>query len=117
MDRESRAKVVEFFELSPGRYPAKDWLLGLKSRDDRQRIFRRLEHLQAGNRGDWKGLGDGVSELRCAFGPGYRIYFGEDGPQLVILLAGGDKSTQGKDISKAKRHWAVYGARKRGSQP
>ena len=114
---ESRPRVVEFFELAEGKYPAKDWLFALKSREDRQRILRRLEHLQAGNRGDSKGLGDGISELRFQFGPGYRIYFGEDGPQLVILLMGGDKATQASDIPKAKRHWAVYMARKRGSKP
>lgn len=114
---ESRPRVAEFFELAQGKYPAKDWLFALKSREDRQRILRRLEHLQAGNKGDWKGLGDGVCELRCSFGPGYRVYFGEDGPHLVVLLAGGDKATQAKDIAKAKRHWAVYEARKRGTKP
>lgn len=114
---EPKPRAVEFFELSEGRYPAKDWLFGLKSREDRQRILRRLEKVQAGNWGDWKWLGDAVGELRLQFGPGYRVYFGEDGQHLLILLVGGDKATQSRDISTAKRHWAVYKARKRGSRP
>lgn len=62
----------------------------------------------AGNLGDVKSVGDGVHELRLAFGPGYRIYFGADGDELIILLCGGDKGSQDKDIRKAKEFLADY---------
>jgi len=67
------------------------------------RIQARIERLAAGNPGDVEPVGEGVSELRINHGPGYRVYFKQRGPQLVILLAGGDKSTQARDIKTALR--------------
>lgn len=66
------------------------------------RIAARLDRLAAGNPGDAEPIGEGVSELRIKYGPGYRVYFLQRGPVLVILLCGGDKSTQSKDIRQAK---------------
>jgi putative addiction module killer protein len=77
------------------------WIEGLRDRQARQRIAARLTRLQAGNPGDVKSLGDGVSELRIDYGPGYRIYFTKRGRLIVLLLCGGDKSTQAKDVKKA----------------
>ena len=77
------------------------WIETLRDRQARQRIAARLTRLQAGNPGDVKALGDGISELRIDYGPGYRIYFTRRGPLIVLLLCGGDKSTQAKDIWKA----------------
>jgi putative addiction module killer protein len=77
------------------------WIETLRDRQARQRIAARLTRLQAGNPGDVKALGDGISELRIDYGPGYRIYFTRRGPLIVLLLCGGDKSTQAKDIRKA----------------
>ncbi len=77
------------------------WIERLRDRQARQRIAARLTRLQAGNPGDVKAVGDGVSELRIDYGPGYRIYFARRGPLLVLLLCGGDKRTQTKDIKKA----------------
>jgi putative addiction module killer protein len=79
-----------------------DWFRGLRDRAARARIDVRLRRLSLGNPGDVKGVGDGVSELRIDFGPGYRVYFVQRGELLIVLLAGGDKSTQNKDISAAK---------------
>jgi putative addiction module killer protein len=62
----------------------------------------------AGNLGDHKSLGDGLFELRVDHGPGYRVYFGRDGDRLVVLLCGGDKSRQVKDIETAREYWAEY---------
>src|SRR3546814_9855654 len=75
---------------------------GLKDRRARVRIADRLKRLAAGNAGDSKPVGDGVQELRFAFGPGYRIYYIWSGGRLIILLMGGDKSSQTRDIPKAR---------------
>jgi len=68
----------------------------------------RLRRIEQGNYGDCKHIQNGLFELRFFFGPGYRIYFGEDGNTLVILLCGGDKSSQKKDILKAIKYWNEY---------
>ena len=80
-----------------------NWLDRLKDRRGRARILRRLDRLSLGNLGDVKPVGSGVSELRIAHGPGYRIYFVQRGTVLIILLCAGDKSTQSRDIARAKR--------------
>lgn len=81
----------------------RDWLDGLRDRRARLRIDDRLRRLANGNAGDTKSVGDGVQELRLTFGPGYRIYFMYRDGLLIILLNGGDKDTQARDIAKAKR--------------
>ena len=79
------------------------WYERLKDRQAKVRIAVRIRRMQFGNFGDAKSVGDGVSELRFAFGPGYRVYFTERNDEIIILLAGGDKSTQRRDIEKAKQ--------------
>ena len=79
------------------------WLDGLHDIRARARILVRIERLVAGNPGDVKALGEGVSELRIDYGPGYRVYYKKQGRKVVILRAGGDKSTQSKDIKTALR--------------
>jgi len=78
-----------------------DWLTGLKDVQARARIARRLDRLAPGNFGDAKSLGHGISELRFTFGPGYRVYFTVRGGVVVILLCGGDKGSQRRDIERA----------------
>lgn len=78
------------------------WLNGLRDRKARLRIDDRLKRLASGNAGDTKSVGDGVQELRLHFGPGYRVYYIWRDGVLIILLNGGDKSTQARDIAKAK---------------
>lgn len=79
------------------------WLDGLRDIHARARVQARIERLAAGNPGDAKPVGEGVSELRIDYGPGYRVYFKKRGRKVVILLAGGDKSTQASDIKTALR--------------
>jgi putative addiction module killer protein len=79
-----------------------NWLRKLRDRQARARIQIRIRRLSLGNFGDVKPVGEGVSELRIDYGPGYRVYLQQRGNQLVVLLAGGDKRTQQADIAKAK---------------
>ena len=74
----------------------------------RAKIRVRLDRMSLGNYGDCHGVGEGVKELRIDFGPGYRVYFGQEGGTIVLLLCGGDKSTQAKDIETARRYWNEY---------
>jgi len=80
-----------------------EWLDGLRDIQARARVQARIERLAAGNPGDVEPVGEGVSELRINYGPGYRVYFKQRGLELIILLAGGEKSTQAKDIKTALR--------------
>lgn len=85
-----------------------DWLTGLRDRRAKVRIAARLDRLAVGNSGDVKAVGGGISELRINYGPGYRVYYMTRGKVLIVLLCGGDKSTQAADIKQAKAladHW------------
>jgi putative addiction module killer protein len=79
------------------------WLDGLRDIRARARVLARVERLAAGNPGDAEPVGEGVSELRINYGPGYRVYYKQQGREFVILLAGGDKSSQSRDIKAALR--------------
>ena len=79
-----------------------EWFAGLRDRQAKTRVDIRIRRLSLGNVGDVKPIGEGVSELRIPYGPGYRVYFVQRGDLLVVLLAGGDKSTQDRDIRRAK---------------
>lgn len=78
------------------------WLAGLRDARAHQRVVARIRRIELGNAGDAKSVGDGVSEMRVDYGPGYRLYFVRMGSTVVMLLCGGDKSTQARDIAKAK---------------
>lgn len=79
-----------------------EWFASLRDQRARARIDIRIRRLSLGNPGDAKSVGGGVSELRIDYGPGYRVYYRQRGPLLIILLGGGDKSTQDRDIRKAQ---------------
>ncbi len=110
---EATEKAVRVYVDGSGRVPFSEWLRALRDERGRQKIQSRLARLRLGNLGKCESVGEGVSELKIDFGPGYRVYFGQEGSELVILLCGGDKSTQDSDIKKAKSYWADYKTEKR----
>lgn len=104
---ELRPREIQVFITKSGRKPFREWLWSL-SDDFRSIVRNRLDRVERGNFGDTKSLGDGVHELRIDVGSGYRVYYGLDGKSIVLLLCGGDKKRQVKDIEQAKRYWNEY---------
>jgi|SRR5690348_5566529 putative addiction module killer protein len=103
---------VRQYQTADGRTPFAEWIADLRDLLAKRAIVARITRMQAGNRGDWKALGAGVFELRIDAGPGYRVYCGQDGATLVLLLCAGDKRTQTKDIHRARDYWKDYQARR-----
>jgi putative addiction module killer protein len=81
----------------------KKWLKKLRDNTGKGLILARIDRLEAGNPGDVKPIGDGCSEMRINYGPGYRVYYKDTGKEIIILLCGGDKSSQDADIARAKQ--------------
>ncbi len=100
-------EVRTYLTLS-GRAPYDEWLDRLQDARTRGIIRARLNRVRLGNFGDCSSVGDGVFEFRIDYGPGFRVYFGQEGSKLVILLCGGDKNSQSRDIDRAKEYWADY---------
>jgi len=101
-------KTVIVYRDTAGNEPFTNWLNNLQDPTTRRRILKRLLKLEQGHFGDVKPVGSGVNELRFFFGAGYRIYFGEANNKLVVLLCGGDKGSQRRDIQKAQAYWQEY---------
>jgi putative addiction module killer protein len=99
---------IEIYQSAAGKRPYEDWFNGLRDIKGQARILARLIRVQQGNFGDSKSVGEGVQELRVQYGPGYRVYFAQEGNTLVILLGGSDKSDQKKAIQLAKEAWKDY---------
>jgi putative addiction module killer protein len=101
------ALTVREYVTADGRNPFREWLRSL-TKTVAARIQLRVLRFELGNLGDHKNVGEGVWEARVMFGPGYRIYFGKDGDSIVVLLVGGDKRSQAKDIARAQAFWRDY---------
>ncbi len=97
-----------YYQQENGRYPFIEWITALRDKVAKARIAARLRQIESGNFGDSKPVGEGVMELRVDVGPGYRVYCGRYGQSWVILLCGGDKDTQTKDISRARALWSEW---------
>ncbi len=108
MGQRIEPKEIIIFVDEYDKEPYTEWINGLRDTTGAQRIRSRLRRLEAGLYGDCSPVGDGVLEFRLFFGPGYRVYFGEEGDNLVVLLCGGDKDTQERDIKTAKHYWKEY---------
>jgi putative addiction module killer protein len=102
---------LRFYQTREGRRPFVSWLDGLKDKQAKTRIQARLARMATGTFGDAEPVGEGVLELRIDWGPGYRVYFVRVGEMIVLLLCGGDKKTQQKDINRAKECFEDYKAR------
>ena len=103
-----RPRKLVLYETSGGKCPWQDWFDGIEDRKTKATIDARLLRLQRGNLGDCKVVAAGVLELRVHFGAGHRIYFGQDGDTLVVLLCGGTKRSQTRDIDRALAYWNDY---------
>jgi putative addiction module killer protein len=104
---------IRYYVAAGGRQPFAEWFADVDA-VARAKITRAIVRLEQGNFSNVKSVGQGVLEYRIDFGPGYRVYFGQDGPNLVILLTGGTKKRQQDDIETAHAYWQDYKARKRG---
>ncbi len=104
----TQPREVKRYITLEGKIPILEWLVSLRDLRTKSKINQRLDRLSLGNLGDCKFVGDGVYELRIDYGSGYRIYFGQFGSVVILLLCGGDKSTQNRDIRKAKEYWRDY---------
>jgi putative addiction module killer protein len=104
-------RELDVYKTRENKRPFHAWYLSL-AREARSRVRQRLEHIAEGSFGDFKPVGEGVLELRIHHGIGLRVYYGVDGNNIVLLLLGGDKSSQGKDIKRAKEYWKDYKERK-----
>jgi putative addiction module killer protein len=107
---------IRLYLTTDGKAPFAEWLYKLRDRKARARIRVQLDRITLGNPGDYKSLGAGLFELRIHYGPGYRIYFGLKRGHLVLLLCGGDKSSQPADVKLAKEYWQDYRSRKDGKE-
>jgi putative addiction module killer protein len=110
-----RRTAIYFKDSQSKSEPAREWLESLRDRVAQAAIYVRIARAESGNFGDHKSVGGGVMEMRIPVGPGYRVYYALDGSDVILLLIGGSKATQSKDIQKAKEFWQSHKAKgKRG---
>ncbi len=113
---EAQPREIQNYLTAEGRSPFEEWLNALRDITARARIRNRLKRIESGNLGNYRSVGEGVCELKIDYGSGYRVYFGQIGSTVVLLLCGGDKSTQVQDILKAKQYWRDYEERESTNQ-
>ncbi len=99
---------IKKLELQNGSVPFDEWFDSLRDQRMQAAVDARLARVRAGNFGDCKSVGDGVFELRIAFGPGLRVYYGLHGRKIVVLIGGGDKRSQARDIRRAHELWQQF---------
>lgn len=102
--------TTQRYQDATGKVPYTEWIKRLRKKDPRAaaKIDIRIDRAESGNFGDHKFELDGVWELRIDYGPGYRVYYALDGERIILLLVGGDKSTQASDLMKAVKFWRDY---------
>ena len=100
--------TLEYYITETGKIPFRDWLESLKDIHARAKIRVALDRIRLGNFGHAKSVGEGVHEFKIDYGLGYRVYYAFSGAAIVLLLLGGDKASQSKDIARAKEFWKVF---------
>ncbi len=111
--RDVHPRTIIFYQIPDGSQPFIEWFNSIRDTRTKNRIQARIDSVETGNLGVYKSVGDGVMELKLDFGPGYRIYYGEMDNRIVLLLCGGDKSSQNRDIKRAKGYWTEYRTREK----
>ena len=111
MNKNTSFEIV-VYQTVEGTAPLEGWLIKLRDRLAKVHVLRRIQRAAMGNFGDHRGLGDGLYELRINYGPGYRVYYTQDGNTIVLLLCAGDKRTQTADIQRAREYKGDYERRK-----
>jgi len=104
----TQPREIERYVTADGQIPFDNWFDSIRVSKTQTIISKRLDRVRMGNLGDYRSVGGGVFELRIDYGRGYCIYFGQVGTTIVVLLCGGDKSTQIKDIRQAQEYWRDY---------
>ncbi|BCU12248.1 MULTISPECIES: type II toxin-antitoxin system RelE/ParE family toxin [Microcystis] len=104
----TQPREIERYVTADGQIPFDNWFDSIRVSKTQTIISKRLDRVRMGNLGDYRSVGGGVFELRIDYGSGYRIYFGQVGTTIVLLLCGGDKSSQIKDIRQAQEYWRDY---------
>jgi len=97
--------IISEYTDEKGKSPYAHWLGGLRDARAKAKVMMRVDRMELGLFGDAEPIGEGLTELRIDYGPGYRVYYGKEGNTVYLLLCGGDKSTQKKDIKLAKKYW------------
>lgn len=113
---EAQPREIRNYLTADGRRPFVEWLGSLRDTQARAKIRNRLSRVESGNLGNYRSVGEGVCELKIDYGPGFRVYFGQIGSTIILLLCGGDKSTQEQDILRAKEYWRDYERRENANQ-
>ncbi len=108
MVRKTYPRELVNYQTTDGQEPFSEWFYSLRDKQTQRRVSARLLRVEEGNLGDHASVGDDVWELRLFFGAGYRIYYAEEGDRIILLLSGGDKSSQSRDIERAKVYWKEY---------
>lgn len=112
--RDARPRSIEIYQLPNGTVPFTEWFNSIRDTKTSNRIQARLDSVEVGTLGEYGFVGDGVWELKLDFGPGYRIYYGQVDNTIILLLCGGDKSSQNRDIKRAKDYWVEFKERQNG---
>ncbi len=103
-----RKREAEYYLTDKGKVPFQEWLDAIKNAEVHGIVLQRIDRAEDGNFGDWKPLKGGIYDMRIHLSPGYRIYFALEGRRLIILLLGGEKRNQKRNIGKAKEYWEDY---------
>jgi putative addiction module killer protein len=106
-----KQRMVDYYKTPGGKEPAREWLSSVKDKLTQAILYKRIRQAGLGQFGKVRNLSDGVWELKIDYGPGYRVYYGIHGDQLILILMGGSKRTQTSDINKARSFWIEWKVR------